>query len=66
MEDKLKEVQTILTGKWNVECRMFNTQIEKLNEKILTLTLETTMKSKDKLIQRWVILNIKSVKLIMD
>ncbi|KAJ3623092.1 hypothetical protein MTP99_019347 [Tenebrio molitor] len=51
MEDKLKEVQTILTGKWNVECRMFNTQIEKLNEKILTL--ETTMKSKDKLIQRW-------------
>jgi hypothetical protein len=64
MEDKLKEVQTILTGKWNVECRMFNTQIEKLNEKILTL--ETTMKSKDKLIQRWVIMNIKSVKLIMD
>jgi glycine cleavage system regulatory protein len=64
MEDKLKEVQTILTGKWNVECRMFNTQIEKLNAKILTL--ETTMKSKDKLIQRWVILNIKSVKLIMN
>jgi hypothetical protein len=54
----------MLTGKWNVECRIFNTQIEKLNEKILTL--ETTMKSKDKLIQRWVIMNIKSVKLIMD
>jgi hypothetical protein len=51
IEDKLKEVQTMLTGKWNVECRIFNTQIEKLNEKILTL--ETTMKSKDKLIQRW-------------
>jgi hypothetical protein len=60
----LKEVQTMLTAKWNVECRMFNTQIEQLNKKIFTL--ETIMKSKDKLIQRWVILNIKSVKLIMN
>jgi hypothetical protein len=54
----------MLTAKWNVECRMFNTQIEQLNKKIFTL--ETIMKSKDKLIQRWVILNIKSVKLIMN
>jgi hypothetical protein len=38
----------MLTYKWNVECRMLNTQIEKLNKKILTL--ETTIESKEKLI----------------
>jgi hypothetical protein len=58
------EVHRVLTDNWNVERDNFNTQIEKLNKKILTL--EMTNGSKEKLIQRLVILNIKNVKLIMD
>jgi hypothetical protein len=59
-----EEVHRVLTDNWNVERDNFNTQIEKLNKKILTL--EMTNGSKEKLIQRLVILNIKNVKLIMD
>jgi hypothetical protein len=59
-----EEVHRVLTDNWNVERDNFNTQIKKLNKKILTL--EMTNGSKEKLIQRLVILNIKNVKLIMD
>jgi hypothetical protein len=59
-----EEVHRVLTDNWNVERDNFNTQIEKLNKTILTL--EMTNGSKEKLIQRLVILNIKNVKLIMD
>ncbi|KAJ3623093.1 hypothetical protein MTP99_019348 [Tenebrio molitor] len=52
-ECKLKEeVHTMLTGKWNVKRSKFDTQIEKLNKKILTL--ETIIESKEKLIERLV------------
>jgi uncharacterized coiled-coil protein SlyX len=50
-ECKLKEeVHRVLTDNWNVERDNFNTQIKKLNKKILTL--EMTNGSKEKLIQR--------------
>jgi hypothetical protein len=61
----LKEGEhTTLTDKWDAERNRFSTQIEELNAKILSL--ETTIESKKKLIERLVILNINSVKLIMD
>jgi hypothetical protein len=58
-----EEVHTMLTGKWNVKRSKFDTQIEKLNKKILTL--ETIIESKEKLIERLVISNIEYIKLIM-
>jgi uncharacterized coiled-coil protein SlyX len=45
-----EEVHRVLTDNWNVERDNFNTQIKKLNKKILTL--EMTNGSKEKLIQR--------------